>query len=373
MHPETLAIHAGSQIDANTGAVAPPLFLSTTFEHAPDMAEHQGLIYQRYGDPTAQRLEAALCALEGGAAALHYATGIAAGAALMQALPDGAHVLLADDCYFGMRAIAEQFFGRWGFSYDRVDMTDHAAVRAALKPQTRCIWLETPSNPLLKVTDVAAVSAIARAHGAISVVDATFATPLLLRVLELGADVALHSSTKYFGGHSDVMGGALVFREAGPLSSRCAELRKLLGGSVSPFNSWLVLRGLKTLACRMDWHQRNALALAVFLENHPGVERVFYPGLASHPQHALARSQMRGFGGMLSFLVRGDRARTLAVAGRLKLITNATSLGAVESLIEHRQSCEGPHSTTPVNLLRLSVGLEHVDDLKADLAQALAA
>lgn len=376
MHPQTLAIHAGKDtLDDRTGGVAAPIVLSTTFTHSPDVAEHCGWMYQRYGDPNAVALEAALTALESGSAALHCATGLAAASLLLQALPEGSHLLLPDDCYFGVRGILETFGHRWGLAFDRVDMTDPDAVRAALRPETRCLWLETPSNPLLKVSDVAALSTLARERGVLTVVDATFATPLLLRTLELGADVALHSCTKYLGGHSDVMGGALVFgggEGARALARRCADLRKLLGGTASPFASWLVQRGLKTLACRLEVHQRNALALAQFLARHPGIEAVHYPGLPGHPQHRLATRQMHGYGGMLSFQVRGDRARAIAVAGRLQLITNATSLGAVETLIEHRQSSEGPQSTTPANLLRLSVGIEHVDDLRSDLEQALA-
>jgi cystathionine gamma-synthase len=371
MHPHTLAIHTGSAPDPQTGAIAPALHLSTTFEHAADVAEHSGYLYQRYTDPTVERLEAALCALDCGAAALHYATGLAAGSSVLQCLPPGAHVLMADDSYFAFRRIAQTMFERWGLSWSVVDMSDVDAVRVALRPETGCLWIETPSNPLIKLSDVQALAELARSHGAISVVDATFATPMVLRPLKFGADVVLHSSTKYFGGHSDVMGGALIFREAGELHAACAMQRKLLGASSAPFNSWLVHRGLKTLPCRMDWHQRNAMAIADFLAAHPRVEAVHYPGLAEHPQHALALRQMSGFGGMLSFRVHGGRAAAIAVASRLRLIHNATSLGAVESLIEHRQSVEGPDSSTPANLLRLSVGLEHVDDLIEDLREGL--
>lgn len=375
MHPHTLAIHAGrTELADSTGAIATPIVLSTTFEHSADVAEHRGWMYQRYGDPNAQALEQALCALEGGSDAVHCATGLAASSLVLQCLPEGSHVLLADDCYFGVRAILEECATRFGLTWSRVDMSDLEAVQAAWRPQTRCLWLETPSNPLLKISDVEALSALARERDALTVVDATFATPLLLPTLALGADVSLHSSTKYLGGHSDVMGGALIFGHgelARQTAARARQLRKLLGCTASPFASWLVHRGLMTLACRLDTHQRNAGALATYLAAHASVEAVHYPGLPDHPQHALARRQMRGFGGMLSFRVRGDRARTIAVASALKLITNATSLGAVESLVEHRQSTEGPHSTTAPNLLRLSVGLEHVDDLRADLDQAL--
>jgi len=367
----TMAIHAGSARDVETGAISPPVHLSTTFAHPADASQHQGYLYQRYRDPTGERLEAALSAVEGAAGALHFATGMAAGTALMQALPQGGHVLLADDTYFAFRQVAAQEFARWGLSYSLVDMTDLAAVTAALTPNTCCLWLETPSNPLLKISDVSALAQLAQEHQALCVVDATFASPLCQQTLALGADVVLHSSTKYLGGHSDVMGGALVFAQRSALFERCFELRKLLGASAAPFNSWLVLRGLKTLPCRMQWHTRNAMRIAAWLEAHAQVAAVFYPGLPSHPQHQLACRQMTQFGGMLSFLVRGGRAAALAAAERLQLIQNATSLGAVESLIEHRESVEGPGSPTPANLLRLSVGLEDCEDLMADLAQAL--
>jgi cystathionine gamma-synthase len=234
------------------------------------------------------------------------------------------------------------------------------------------VLLETPSNPLLKVTDIEAVAAIARAHGAITLADGTFATPALTRPIELGADVVLHSTTKYFGGHSDVQGGALVFRERGELHDTIAHLRHLLGAVASPFNSWLVLRGLRTLACRMAVHSANALALAQALAAHPAVSAVHYPGLATHAGHAVAARQMSAFGGMLSFQVRGGRQAALRVVSRVKLFVRATSLGAVESLIEHRASSEGAASTTPDDLLRVSVGLEHPDDLAHDLVEALA-
>lgn len=373
MRPETIAVHAGAEIDRETGAVAPPIHLSTTFEHPPDVGDLEGYLYGRYGNPTQDRLEAALAALEGGALARAFASGMAAATALLQNLPPGGHVLMADDCYFAVRKLAQTWFPRWGLAVDLVDMTEAAAVRAALRPQTCCLWVETPSNPLLKLSAIAPLARIARDQGAQLVVDATFATPLLLAPLALGADVVMHSTTKYLAGHSDVSGGALVFARADAFAEAVSETRKLQGAIANPFASWLVLRGLRTLAPRLDWHQRNASALARFLAGHPRVAAVHYPGLASHPQHALLGSELRGPGGMLSFEVAGTRADALAVAGRLRLFVNATSLGGYESLVEHRQSSEGPGSPTPANLLRLSVGLEHPEDLVADLAQALAA
>jgi cystathionine gamma-synthase len=279
---------------------------------------------------------------------------------------------MADDTYFAVRKLAQTWFPRWRLELSLVDMCDVAAVRAALRPNTRCLWVETPSNPLIKLTSVSAIAEVARSAQATLVVDATFATPMLLQPLALGADVVLHSTTKYLAGHSDVTGGALVFARNQGLAEAVRDSRKLLGAVASPFASWLVLRGIRTLAARMDWHQRNAAAVARFLATHPRVARVHYPGLDSHPQHATAVAEMRGYGGMLSFEVAGSRADAIAVAGRLRLFVNATSLGGFESLVEHRESTEGPGTSTPAQLLRLSVGLEHSEDLMADLAQALA-
>ncbi len=372
MRLETLAVHAGAQIDPETGAVSPPIHLSTTFEHPADAALNTGYVYGRYGNPTQDRLEAALAALEGGESAFAFASGMAAASALLQNLPAGSHVLMADDTYFAIRKLAQTWFERWGLTLTLVDMSQPELVREAMRPNTRCLWVETPSNPLLKLSSVAAIAAIAGEAGATLVVDATFATPMLIQPLQLGADVVMHSTTKYMAGHSDVTGGALIFARNDALAAAVLETRKLLGAIANPFASWLVLRGLRSLAARLDWHQRNAGAVAAFLASHARVAVVHYPGLASHPQHAICRAEMRGAGGMLSFEVAGGRAAAIAVAGRLKLFVNATSLGGYESLVEHRNSSDGPGSTSPPALLRLSVGLEHADDLIADLAQALA-
>jgi cystathionine gamma-synthase len=290
---------------------------------------------------------------------------------MIQALPPGSHVLLPEDAYYGFRVAAREFLPAWGLTASSCPMDDLAAVRAALRPETRLVFVETPSNPLLKITDVAAVASLARDAGALVLADSTFATPAISRPLALGADVVLHATTKYFGGHSDVQGGALIFREKGPLHDRVAHLRHVLGAVAAPFNSWLVLRGLRTLAVRMAAHSKGALALAEALAFHPSVARVHYPGLPGHPGHAVARRQMSSFGGMLSFQVRGGREAALRVVSKVKLFVRATSLGAVESLIEHRASSEGPASTTPDDLLRVSVGLEHPEDLIDDLSQAL--
>jgi cystathionine gamma-synthase len=371
MRFETLAVHSASEKDPATGAVAPPIHLSTTFEHGPEAEIPRGFMYIREGNPTQVRLEEALAALDGGQAALALASGLAATSAVLQALPAGAHVLYPDDVYYGVREMAKEFLPRWGMESAAVDMADPENVRRALRPNTKLIWAETPSNPLMKVADLAALSAIARGAGALLVVDGTFASPALQRPLELGADAVVHSTTKYLGGHSDVQGGSIAFRERGPLFERAQHVRYILGAVASPFNSWLVLRGIRTLACRVERQSASALAVARALEAHPNVEAVHYPGLESHPGHAVAKRQMRAFGGMLSFQVRGGREAAVRLASRLRLFVVATSLGGTESLLEHRASSEGPGSTSPQNLLRVSIGLEHPDDLIEDLAQAL--
>lgn len=370
MHPDTLAVHAGAAPDRETGAIAAPIHLSTTFEHGPSGERRAGFEYQREDNPTQARLEEALSALEGGATALAFASGMAAMNGLLEALPAGSHVLIPSDCYAGLRTLASEFLPERGIRCTAVDMGDLAAVAAALTPQTALIWAETPSNPQLRIADIAALAELAHQHGARLACDNTFATPVLQRPLQLGADVVMHSTTKYFGGHSDVLGGALVFSARDDLYERAAHRRHITGAVASPFNSWLVLRGCRSLPARMAWHCRNARAIARFLDAHPAVSVVHYPGLASHAGHAIASRQMSDFGAMLSFRLCGGREAAVQVAGRLQLIRNATSLGGAESLIEHRASVDAGQS--PVNLLRLSVGLEHVDDLIADLAQALA-
>ncbi len=372
MRPETLAVHAGAEPDAATGAIAPPLHLATTFRHGPAGERVAGYEYQREGNPTQDRLEHALAALEGGEAALVFGSGMAAMSALLDSLPPSSHVLIPSDCYAGLRTLAQEFLPERGITSSTVDFGDLDAVRAALRPATRLIWAETPSNPQLCVADIAALAQLAHNHCALLACDNTFATPMLQQPLALGADVVMHSTTKYFGGHSDVMGGALVFARRDEWFGRVAHRRHITGGILAPFSAWLILRGCRSLPARMAWHCRSARAIAEFLEAQPAVEAVHYPGLSSHPGHLIAARQMRDFGGMLSFRLRGGREAALGVAGDLQLIHNATSLGGCESLIEHRASVEGENPVSPQNLLRLSVGLEHADDLIADLAQALA-
>ncbi|HRN61727.1 MAG TPA: aminotransferase class I/II-fold pyridoxal phosphate-dependent enzyme [Luteimonas sp.] len=369
---DTLAAHAGTAPDPASGALSPPLQLATTFEHAPDASTAHGYLYQRYDSPNQAQLEQALATLDGAARAMFFATGMTAGTTVMQALPPGSELVIGSDTYFGYRAIGEKWLARWGVRHRVVDMTDLDAVRAALTPDTRLLWAETPSNPLLKVCDIAALAQIARGAGARLLVDGTFATPALQQPLALGADIVLHSATKYLGGHGDVMGGVLAFAADDELAAECHELRRQTGNTASPFAAWLVLRGLRTLPVRIERHCRNAQAVAEFLQAQPRVEAVHYPGLASHAAHALAARQMcGGFGGVLSFEVVGGRSAALDVAGRLRLFTNATSLGSTESLVEHRASIEEPRVMSPQGLLRLSVGLEDPRDLVDDLAQAL--
>ncbi|HEX2083730.1 MAG TPA: aminotransferase class I/II-fold pyridoxal phosphate-dependent enzyme [Xanthomonadaceae bacterium] len=373
MRLETLAIHAGGEHDADTGAVAPPIHLSTTFRHGPAGERIAGYEYQREGDPTNARLRAAIAALEGGAAALTFASGMAAASALLESLPSGARIAIPDDCYAGVRVLANEVLPERGIEVVALDMADPDAVGAACARDLALLWLETPSNPLLKVADIAAVAGIAHAHGVLVACDNTFASPVLQRPLALGADVVLHSTTKYFGGHSDVLGGALVFARADALYARVAHRLHVTGAVLSPFSAWLTLRGCRSLPARMAMHCANARRVADFLQAQPQVARVHYPGLTSHPGHAVAARQMRDFGGMLSLQLHGGREAALGVAGALRLFTNATSLGGCESLVEHRASVEGAHPVSPQNLLRLSVGLEHSDDLVADLEQALRA
>ena len=369
--PGTLAVHAGNEPDAATGAVAPPIHLATTFRHGPAGERVAGYEYQREGNPTNDRLREALKALEGGEEAMTFASGMAAMATLLESLPAGARVLFPDDCYTGLRMLFAEFLPERGIVAVEVDMADLDAVRAACAQPLAMLWIETPSNPLLKVSDIAALAALGHAAGAVVVADNTFATPLLQRPLALGADIVMHSTTKYFGGHSDVLGGALVFARSDALARRVAHRLHVTGGVMAPFSAWLTLRGCRSLGARMAMHCANARRLAEFLAAHPAVARVNWPGLPSHPGHAVAARQMRDFGAMLSIQLQGGREAALAVAGRLRVFTNATSLGGCESLVEHRASVEGPNPRTPQDLLRISVGLEDAGDLVADFAQAL--
>lgn len=373
MKLETLAVHAGREVEPATRAITPSITLSTTFERAEDGSFPGGHIYTRNSNPNREALERALAALEGGVVAAAFASGNAATSAVLQSLSPGDHVIASTETYYGTRAVLTGALRRWGLQADFVDMTDPTSVARAMRPNTRLVWVETPSNPRLRLTDIAAVAEIAHVRGARLVCDNTFATPVLQRPLALGADLVVHSTTKYIGGHSDVLGGCVVASADDDFMGRVRAYQVFGGAAPSPFDCWLLLRSLPTLPHRVRAQSEGALRVATFLAAHPQVAVVHYPGLPAHPGHAIARRQMQGgFGGMLSFQVRGGEAKAMAVAARVRLITRATSLGGVESLIEHRASVEGPESPTPRDLLRLSVGLEHSDDLIADLAQALA-
>jgi cystathionine gamma-synthase len=371
MKLETICVHAAAAPDPVTGAISPPITLATTFERDVDGEFRRGFAYARDLNPTRQALERAMAAIEGGAAALAFASGQAATAAVFQALRPGDHVILPDSVYYGTPKLVNNLFVPWGLKATSVAMSNLDAVRNAVQDTTRLIWVETPSNPLLTISDIAGIVAIARQAGAIVAVDNTWATPVGQRPLELGADISMHASTKYLGGHSDVMGGVLVAREDNEFFARIRDIQHTSGGIAAPFDSWLVHRGIKTLVWRVRAHTANAIAVTRFLAEHPGVQAVHYPGLSSHPGHNVALQQMHLFGGMASFEIRGGRQEAFAVVAKCRLFTRATSLGGTESLIEHRASVEGAATRAPESLLRMSIGLENADDLIEDLSQAL--
>jgi len=380
MKIETLAVHAGHSIDPATGAVSAPIHLSTTFERDAEGTYSRGFMYTRNNNPNRQALEQGVAALEGGAAAAAFASGTGATMAILQALSPGDHILAHVDAYYGTSRLLREIFLRWGLEVDFIDMSDLAAVKKVLQPKTKLAWAETPSNPLLKIVDLAAVAKIVHDAGALFVCDNTWA-PVLQRPFDLGADLILHSTTKYFGGHCDVAGGIVVSKSEDEFFERTRNIQYCGGAVPSPFDCWLILRGMRTLPWRMRAHSENAMKIAEFLAQHRQVERVHYPGLPSHPGHDIAQKQMaihstgaqnKLFGGMLSVEIKGGRDDAIAATVKTKIFIRATSLGGVESLIEHRASIEGPGTTSPEGLLRLSIGLENADDLIEDLDQALA-
>jgi len=379
LRPETLAIHAGQSPDPTTGALMTPVYLTSTYaQSAP--GEHRGYEYSRSQNPTRHALQDCLAALEGARFGLAFASGLAATDAILHLLDAGDHVVYSDDLYGGTFRLFDKVFRRLGLTFTAVEMSDAANVERAMTPRTRLVWIESPTNPMLKIVDLAAVAAIARAGGARSVVDNTFATPFFQRPLELGIDLVAHSTTKYLNGHSDVVGGAALTSDP-DLHDRLKFLQNAVGGVPSPMDAFLVLRGLKTLHVRMERHQENALAVAHFLERHPQVEKVTYPGLESHPQHALAGRQMRGFGGMLTFVVKGGLPAARAFLSSVRIFALAESLGGVESLIEHPAIMT--HASVPPEtrarlgisdgFIRVSVGIEAVEDLLEDLERGFAA
>jgi len=371
MKIETKAIHAGRQIDPDTGAVTPPIHLSSTFERQPDGSYKTGYEYSRDGNPNRKALEQCLSALENGQQAAAFSSGSAATMTIFQALSPGDHIIAPDDLYFGIRQMLRDTFIPWGLEVTFVDMTDASQTRRAVRPNTTLILAETPSNPQLKVTDIRKTSEIAQDAGAYFVCDNTMATPILQRPLDLGADFVVHSTTKYLGGHDDVTGGIVVAKRRDELFQKIRKLQKIGGAIPSPFDCWLILRGIHTLPYRMRAHSVNAMKIAEFLNSHPAIEKVLYPGLSNDAGHITASEQMTLFGGMMSVQVNGNRENAMSVAANVRIFTRATSFGGPHSLIEHRASIEEPGTKTPDNLLRLAIGLENVDDLIDDLAQAL--
>src|SRR5215467_8489562 len=372
MKIETLAVHAGRKAEAGTSDVTPAIHLSTTFKKAEDGSLPGGFLYGRSDNPNRQSLEKALALLEdGGAVALSFSSGSSATLAVLHSLAPGDHVIAPEDAYYGTTLLLKNHLASWGLDATFVDMRDLNAVERAVTPRTRLIWAETPSNPLLNITDIRAVAGIAKKAGALLACDNTWATPLLQSPLNLGAEVVMHSVTKYLSGHSDVLGGALIFRKADALFEKARSFQHDGGAVPSPFECWLTLRGLQSFPYRVRAHSENARRVAEFLSKEPKIEAVHYPGLPSHPGHKIAAAQMSGFGGMLSIQVKGGQKEAFKLAGGVRLFTHATSLGGPHSLIEHRASVEGPTTRSPANLLRLSIGLEHPDDLIEDLQQAL--
>ncbi|MDP9040627.1 MAG: PLP-dependent aspartate aminotransferase family protein [Bacteroidota bacterium] len=371
MHFDTLSVHAG-HLDDQIGSVMAPIHVTTTFER--DEAGNlggKGYVYTRWDNPNRRGLEIKLALLEGGEEAFAFPSGMAAAMALIQTVlePD-THIIIPDDCYHGIAHLVKSVLPKWNISYTEVDMADSAAIENAIQKSTRLIIVETPSNPMLKITDIAGVCRIAKSKNILVGCDNTWATPLIQRPIGLGVDLVFHSSTKFFGGHSDVLGGCIIINKKNELAARIREYQ-VIGGSVpSPFDCWLLNRSLSTLSLRLERQMMNAGTIAEFLKIQSMVEEVFYPGLPGHPGHEIARRQMNNqFGSMISICVKGGEKQALQYAGSMKLFRHATSLGGVESLVEHRRSAEGNSPRSPANLLRLSIGVEYIDDLLNDLSR----
>lgn len=370
MKIETIAIHAGNSIDEHTKAAIQPITLSTTFERGEDGEYPGGYVYSRADNPNRKSLENVIGQLEGAESAAAFSSGNAAGAAVFQALGPGVHIIAPDDMYHGLRnQLLQVFHGI--IEVDFIDLSNLESVKKAIRHNTKLIWIETPSNPLLKICDIQSLVKIAKDNGIMVVCDNTFSTPMLQRPLELGCNIVMHSTTKYLGGHSDVIGGALATLEDDDFWKKIRNVQVLSGAVPAPFDCYMTVRGIKTLPYRMRAHTENAMQIANFLNTHDGVEKVYYPGLSDHQGHEIAKKQMSSFGGMLSFLVKGGSDEARKLVNSVKIFTQATSLGGVESLIEHRASVEGPETKTPQNLIRVSVGLENPSDLIEDLKHAL--
>jgi cystathionine gamma-synthase len=371
MRFETRAIHSGLKIGNPSKSIVPPISPSTIFEIDAGGRNKEDLHYTRLANPNRLQFEEVVASLEEGEAAAAFSSGIAAATALLQSLDPGDHIIVPEDIYAGNRMMMKGIMSRWGIEMSFINMTSLDTIEAHIKPKTKLIWIETPSNPLMRITDIPGVVQLARENGLRTVADNTWPTPVNQLPLKFGVDLVLHSTSKYFGGHSDILGGALVTAIKDELWDRITTVQKMGGAVPSPQDCWMLSRSTRTLAYRMKGHNENAVIAADFLNSHPKVADVFYPGLDSHPGHEIAKNQMKGFGGMISFLIDGDRKQAINIVGRSRLITRATSLGGVESTWEHRRSSESEGSVTPDNLIRLSVGLEHPDDILEDLQQAL--
>jgi cystathionine gamma-synthase len=367
----TAAIKSTENTFINAEPVSTPIYLSSTYKRNADGSYTNDFSYARNDNPNRNIVENSIAQLENGKYAYAFSSGMAAISAVFQSLKAGDHVILPNDIYFTIKKLLNEVLKRWDITYDLVDMSDSNAVEKAMKLNTSMVWIETPSNPQLKISDIQKISEIAHKNNAICAVDNTWLTPVFQNPLDLGADIVIHSTTKYFGGHSDVLGGALVLKDEN-LAEKIKDIQVLSGAVPSPFDCWLIGRGIQTLHLRVSKQSENALELAKYLEKHPKIEQVNYPGLESHSNHKLAKQQQNnGFGAMLSVLIKGNQKNAFETSNKLNCFTAATSLGGVESLVEHRKSIEGPDSATPDNLIRISVGIEHIDDLIADWKQAL--
>jgi cystathionine gamma-synthase len=368
---QTLAIKSTESTFSNSEPVSTPIYLSSTYKRNADGSYNNDLVYSRNDNPNRNIVETSIAKLEKGSYGLAFSSGLAAISAVFQLLKAGDHIILPDDAYYAVKKLMNTVLKRWELSYSLVDMTNLAEVKSVVQKNTRLIWLESPSNPQLKISDIKAIAEIAKKNNMLTVVDNTWLTPVLQNPIKLGADIVVHSSTKYFGGHSDVVGGCVVLNNT-ELAESLKAIQTLSGAVPSPFDCWLIARGVQTLHLRVSKQTKNAIKLAKYFENHPKISQVNYPGLKSHPQHKLAKKQQNnGFGAMISILLDMSENESFNLITRLKLFTSATSLGGVESLVEHRKSVEGVTSTTPGNLIRISVGIEHIDDLIVDWEQAL--
>jgi cystathionine gamma-synthase len=369
---ETLSVHGTAGVEPHTGALNQPLYLSTTFQRDNDGTYSRGFAYAREGNPNRQTLEMTLAQMEGGERAFCFSSGLAAISAMLQTLQAGDHVIFPHDMYFGAKKLMQQIWRRWNLQWSVVDMTDATNVRDALRENTKLIWIETPSNPLISIVDLAAIASIAREAGVLTACDNTLGTPVLQNPISFGIDVVMHSTTKYINGHSDIMGGVLIFAHESSVTKLVEEIQFEGGAVQSPFDCMMTMRGLQTMPLRVRAQCTNASLLSNYLYEHPAISDVYYPGLPSHPQHELAKTQMNDFGAMASIIINGDKKDAFAVTTKLKIIIQATSLGGTHSTIEHRHSVEGEGTLAAPNLLRMSFGIENAEDLKDDLAQALA-